>query len=256
MKRSSWAGCCKVTSLNKDAGNAMKTLELNIVSDNRSETLEFKVKRMINAGYVGRDRQAVAAHIEELRREGVPPPPSIPMIFPVLCHNITTNEQIEVIGHQTSGEVEFVLLLNADNIFVGVGSDHTDRDIERHSIIKSKQVCPNVMSKQVWNYDDIKTGWDDLIMQSQVKMTDAGEAILYQKAALGSIISATELMDLVKSKIIDGSDDGLVLFSGTLPVLTHEIIYSAHFRCELIDPRLDRVLRCEYRVNTLDYLKP
>lgn len=234
----------------------MKILELNLVGGNRSETMAFMVKRMINAGYVGRNRQAVAAHIEELRREGVPPPPSVPMIFPVLCHNITTDEQIEVIGHQTSGEVEFVLLLNAGNVFVGLGSDHTDRDIERHSIIKSKQVCPNVISKQVWNYAEVKTGWDDLIMQSQVKMTDDGETIIYQKALLGSIISATDLMELVKSKIVDGLDDGLVLFSGTLPVLTPEIIYGTHFCCELIDPRLDRVLRCEYRVNTLDYLKP
>jgi hypothetical protein len=234
----------------------MKTLELEVVSGNRPETIEFKVKRMINAGYVGRDRQAVAAHIEELGREGVPPPPSVPMIFPVLSHNITTNEQIEVIGHKTSGEVEFVLFLNSGKIFIGVGSDHTDRDIERHSIIKSKQVCPNVISKQVWNYDDVKTGWDDLIMQSKVKITDAGETILYQKAPLGSIISATELMNLAKLKIVDGMDDGLVLFSGTLPVLTDEIIYSTHFRCELIDPHLERVLTCEYRVNMLDYLKP
>jgi hypothetical protein len=234
----------------------MKTLELEVVSGNRSETLQFKVKRMINAGYVGRDRQAVADHIEELRREGVPPPPSVPMIFPVLCHNITTADKIEVVGRKTSGEVEFALLLNSGNIFVGVGSDHTDRDIERHSIIKSKQVCPNVISKQVWNYDDVKSGWDDLILQSKVKLTDGDEAILYQKAPLGSIISATELMDLVKSKMIDGMDEGLVLFSGTLPVLTNEIIYSSHFRCELIDLRLDRALACEYQINTLDYLKP
>ncbi|MDP6682879.1 MAG: DUF2848 family protein [Desulfobacterales bacterium] len=234
----------------------MKTLELEVVGGNRSKTIQFQVKRMINAGYVGRNRQAVTDHIEELRRQGVPPPSSVPMIFPVLCHNITTANKIEVVGRKTSGEVEFVLLLNSDNIFVGVGSDHTDRDIERHSIIKSKQVCPNAISKQVWNYDDVKSSWDDLILQSKVKMTDGGEAILYQKAPTGSIISATELMDLVKSKIIDGMDDGLVLFSGTLPVLTDEIVYGSHFRCELIDLRLDRVLACEYKINTLDYLKP
>tara|TARA_B100001971_G_C18174813_1_gene529307 strand:- start:83 stop:787 length:705 start_codon:yes stop_codon:yes gene_type:complete len=234
----------------------MKTLELEVVGGNRSKTIQFQVKRMINAGYVGRNRQAVTDHIEELRRQGVPPPPSVPMIFPVLCHNITTANKIEVVGRKTSGEVEFVLLLNSDNIFVGVGSDHTDRDIEKHSIIKSKQVCPNAISKQVWNYDDVKSSWDDLILQSKVKMTDGGEAILYQKAPTGSIISATELMDLVKSKMIDGMDDGLVLFSGTLPVLTDEIVYGSHFRCELIDLRLDRVLACEYKINTLDYLKP
>jgi hypothetical protein len=233
----------------------MKTLDLEVVSGNRSETIQFKVERMINAGYVGRDRQAVVDHIEELRKEGVPPPPSVPMIFPVLCHNITTADKIEVVGRKTSGEVEFALLLNSGGIFVAVGSDHTDRDIERHSIIKSKQVCPNVISKQVWNYDDVKSGWDDLILQSKVTKADGDEAILYQKAPLESIISATELMELVKSKIIDGMGDGLVIFSGTLPVLTDEIIYGSHFRCELIDRRIDRVLACEYQINILDYLK-
>ena len=233
----------------------MKALDLEVVSANRSETIQFKVERMINAGYVGRDRQAVVDHIEELSKEGVPPPPSVPMIFPVLCHNITTADKIEVVGRKTSGEVEFALLLNSGGVFVAVGSDHTDRDIEKHSIIKSKQVCPNVISKQVWNYDDVKSGWDDLILQSKVKKADGGEIILYQKAPLESIISATELMELVKSKMIDDMADGLVIFSGTLPVLTNEIIYGSYFRCELIDQRMDRFLACEYQINILDYLK-
>ncbi len=233
----------------------MKTLDLEVVSGNRTETIRFKVERMINAGYVGRDRQSVVDHIEELSKEGVPPPPSIPMIFPVLCHNITTADKIEVVGHKTSGEVEFALLINSGGIFVAVGSDHTDRDIERHSIIKSKQVCPNVISKQVWDYDDVKAGWDDLILQSKVTKADGDEAILYQKASLDSILSATDLMEFVKSKIIDGMFDGLVIFSGTLPVLTNEIIYGSRFRCELIDQRIGRILSCEYQINILDYLK-
>lgn len=233
----------------------MKRLDLKIVDCKGSETIQFEVKRMINAGYVGRDRQAVNNHIEELRREGVPPPPSVPMVFPVGCHNITTNDEIEVVCHKTSGEAEFVLLLDSDRIFVGVGSDHTDRDIERHSIIKSKQVCPNVISKQIWDYDEVKSDWDNLILQSKVKMSDESRTILYQNAPLGSIISATDLMDLVKSKMIDDMDNGLVLFSGTLPVLTDEIIYGSYFRCELIDERMNRSLACEYRINTLDYLK-
>jgi len=233
----------------------MKALNLEVVSGNRSETIQFKVERMINAGYVGRDRQAVVDHIKELSKEGVPPPPSVPMIFPVLCQNITTADKIEVVGRKTSGEAEFALLLNSSGVFVAVGSDHTDRDIERHSIIKSKQICPNVISKQVWNYDDVKSGWDDLILQSKVTKADGGETILYQKAPLESIISATELMELVKSKMIDDLADGLVIFSGTLPVLTDEIIYGSHFRCELIDQRKDRFLACEYQINILDYLK-
>lgn len=58
----------------------MKTMDLEVVSGNRLETIQFKVERMINAGYVGRDRQAVVDHIEELSKEGVPPPPSVPIV--------------------------------------------------------------------------------------------------------------------------------------------------------------------------------
>ena len=97
----------------------MKTLDLEVVSGNRSETIQFKIERMINAGYVGRDRQAVVDHIEELSKEGVPPPPSVPMIFPVLCHNITTADKIEVVGRKTSGEVEFALLSKFGRHFCG-----------------------------------------------------------------------------------------------------------------------------------------
>jgi len=233
----------------------MNLLNLNVISEDHLTPWQFEVKRMINAGYAGRNREAVEAHIEELRREGVPPPPSVPMIFPVLSHNVTTENQIEVIGSKTSGEVEFVLLLDREIVFVGVGSDHTDRDLEGQSIIKSKQICQNVLSRNVWKYEDVESGWDKLLLQSWVKVDKADEEILYQKALLGTIMSPATLMDLVKSKLNDSKEDGLVIFSGTVPILTDEIIYGNYFRGELIDLQLDRALSCEYKIRKLDYLK-
>ncbi|MEA1963627.1 MAG: DUF2848 family protein [Candidatus Aerophobetes bacterium] len=233
----------------------MKILNLNVISKGRSIPWQFKVKRMINAGYVGRNLEEVKAHIEELKRYEIPPPSSVPMIFPILSHNITTESRIEVIGSKTSGEVEYVLLLSRENVFVGVGSDHTDRDLESQSIIKSKQICQNVISRDIWKYEDVKSSWDDLLIQSWVKASDKDEEILYQKASLGTIISAAEIMNLVKSKIIDGEEDGLVIFSGTIPTVTNEIIHGSYFRSELIDSRLKRSLTCEYQIKKLDYLK-
>jgi len=232
----------------------MKLLELSIVSGPSITSWQFPVRRMVNAGYVGRDVNAVKAHIEELSHEGVPAPPTVPMVFPVLSHNITTGGQIEVIGARTSGEAEFVLLLDGDDVFVGVGSDHTDRDIERDSIVLSKQVCQNVLSSQLWRYEDVKKGWDDLALQSWVKPTKKDDWVLYQKAQLGTIISPPDLIRLVTSSIKDGQCDGLVIFSGTVPILTREMIFGTGFRAELIDTRKDRSLTCEYRVVILDYL--
>ena len=101
---------------------------------------------MVNAGYVGRDQATVKAHIEEMRRLGNPAPTSVPVFFMLTADNVTTADQIDVLGTGTSGEVEYVLLLHEDEVFVAVGSDHTDRALEGASIGKSKQVCKNVVS--------------------------------------------------------------------------------------------------------------
>ncbi|MBW2206749.1 MAG: DUF2848 family protein [Deltaproteobacteria bacterium] len=233
----------------------MTTLELHLQKKNKSAPVQFRVKKMINAGYVGRDTSAVKAHIDELQREGVSPPPSVPMIFPVLSQNITTSDRIEVLGNKTSGEAEYVLLLEGDRLYVGVGSDHTDRDLETYSIVHSKQVCHNVMSANIWDYSDIQDYWDELVIQSWVKTGVFEEEILYQKASLGTIISAEDLIALVRSRLRDGSSEGLVIFSGTVPILTSEMVYGDYFRSELIDSRTGASLTCEYSVQPMDYLK-
>ncbi len=234
--------------------DTMTRLELSVVRQGGNSPLSFEVRRMVNAGYVGRDQQAVRAHIDELAREGIAPPPSVPMLFPVQCRNVTTDRRIEVVEKQTSGEIEFVLLLQDDRMFVGVGSDHTDRKLEALSMLNSKQVCPNVMSLEVWEFDEIKDHWDDLLLQGWVKPTPASEPVLYQRGALGKILSAKELLDLVKSRSKDELGAGLVIFSGTIPVLTPEMIFGTSFRCELVDPILKRELACEYEIVMLDDL--
>jgi hypothetical protein len=100
----------------------------------------------------------------------------------------------------------------------------------------------------------VEKGWDDLTIQSWVKSLETGDWVLYQKAPLGTIISAPDLIRLVKPAIKDGQSDGLVIFSGTVPVLTREMIFGSSFRAELVDARAGRSLVCEYRVVILDYL--
>lgn len=231
-------------------------LELTVISESCRTFLRFTVRRMVNLGFVGRDAAAVTAHVKELGREGVPPPPSIPMLFPVLQHNITTKNRVEVVSNKTSGEAEFVLLLAGDAIYVGVGSDHTDRALESQNMLNSKQVCPNVLSKEVWNYQDVKGHWDDILIRSWVRPEPEKDEILYQQAPLATILSAPHIIDLVKSRIPDGKHNDLVIFSGTVPVLAGKTIYGSHFRCALTDPHLNRSLTCDYEIVKLDYLKP
>ena len=143
---------------------------LNLVVKGKGVTREivFPVKRMVNAGYVGRDQEAVEKHIDELRLKGISAPDEIPTLYPVASYLLTTGGILEVVEEQTSGEAEFVVLLNEGQIYIGVGSDHTDRKLEVDSIIKAKQMCPNVISPVVWLYEEIKPVWDDLEMKSWV----------------------------------------------------------------------------------------
>jgi hypothetical protein len=232
----------------------MKVLNVEVVTENGSAWKQIEIQRMVNAGYVGRDLDAVQAHVDELRKLGVPAPSRVPMIFPVLCDILTTNSHIDVIGDTTSGEAEFVLICDRDEIFVGVGSDHTDRDLEIYSLVNSKQICGNVLSDQVWPYAEVQSVWEDLILRSWVKQTPSSELVLYQEAALATIISPSDLMHLVKSQLTDSNMNGMAIFSGTVPLLTHETIYGAQFSAEMFDPHRGRELTCSYRVNQLDFL--
>jgi hypothetical protein len=230
-------------------------LSLLVESEGRTAPLNFRVRRMVNAGFVGRDQATVQAHIDEMKHLGIPAPASVPVFFALTADNVTTADHIEVIGPGTSGEAEYVLLLNRHDVFVGVGSDHTDRALEGASIRKSKQVCKNVLSARVWRYRDVKEHWDELELRSWVRSPDNGPEVLYQEGNLGTILLPETLIDLVRARITDERCDGLVIFSGTVPMVAGKIIYSSEFRCELRDPRSRRSLSCGYRAVPVQYLQ-
>ena len=147
----------------------MNTLTLSLENNHPSEEFRFSVRRMVNAGYTARDQKKVMKHIEELKKEGIPVPESTPMAFQVISKLVYLDDEIEGVGEKTSGEAEYVLLCSDREIYVGVGSDHTDRELESVSILKSKQVCPNVMSRHVWRLRDIRKDWDALVLKSWVR---------------------------------------------------------------------------------------
>ncbi len=232
----------------------MKTLKLYLDQDGKEKEIFFAIRRMVNAGYTGRDQGKVKKHIEELKKEGISAPASTPTAYEVISHLILLDREIEVIGDKTSGEAEFILLCQGDNIYVGVGSDHTDRDLETVSIIKSKQVCPNVMSERVWNLKEIRKDWDQIRLRSWVK-NEAGEKILYQDAPLSAIMSPEDLLEFVKNALDDHNLEGVAIFSGTVAILPERIHYSSYFGVELEQPKTGRNLRCDYGIRVLDYLK-
>ncbi len=212
--------------------------------------VELPLRGAVLCGYTGRDQEAVKRHIEELRNEGVPPPPSVPTLYPKRAQDITTGGEICVVGAETSGEVEFVLIRAGGEILVGVGSDHTDRELERLDIPKSKQVCPCVLSAELWRYEDIRGHWDDLEMRSWVWIN--GTKVPYQESRVSALLPPAALFDLVDRRVTGGLD-GLLIYSGTTPVLTDRMVYSRRFAAALVDPRLNRTLGIDYAVKRLDW---
>ncbi|AQU88418.1 hypothetical protein B0W47_14210 [Komagataeibacter nataicola] len=89
-----------------------------------------EVRDVIVAGWAGRNPADVQHHIAELEMLGVAPPSTVPLFYRVSADILTQAENIVVVGEQTSGEAEPVLLRTATGLYVGIGSDHTDRFCE------------------------------------------------------------------------------------------------------------------------------
>jgi len=229
-------------------------LKLELVLENKQERRElaFRYNRMVNAGYVGKNQEEVRRHIEELAAKGIPGPKSVPVLYPVVCNMLSLDPTIEVYGNETSGEVEYVLcVVTEDEVYVGLGSDHTDRHLEESDIPRAKQICPNLMGRTVWLLDEVEEQWDDLLMNANVVKN--GKDILYQEGRLGLLLNPAELMSFVKSKI-PGPLENLIIYSGTMGTLTGEFVFGQKFSAGLIDEKLNRRLEISYDIRPLDYL--
>ncbi|AFM23412.1 DUF2848 family protein [Desulfomonile tiedjei] len=224
---------------------------IDVIHGGEAHQWSFEFSRMVNAGYVGRNQDEVRRHIEELAVKGIPGPKKTPTLYPVITRALQTDPLVEVYGAATSGEIEYVLLVeNEEKVLVGLGSDHTDRHLEETDIPRAKQICPNIMSKQVWLLSDVEDHWDDLIMRSRA--VSEGKEVPYQEGRLGLLMSPRQLMAFIKSEI--GPLDNTVIFSGTLGMLTGDFVCGERFLGELVDERLNRRLTLEYEVSKLDYV--
>ena len=211
------------------------------------KTLDLRtVRRLIIAGWTGRDAAAVEKHIRELEAIGVPRPKRTPIFYRGAAALLTTADTIEVLGDTSSGEVECVVYALDDGLWVGLGSDHTDRKAETVGVSLSKQMCAKPVSARIWRHADVAPHWDKLILRSFVRV--AGERRLYQEGAVAGMRPPPGLISLYTG---GGSLQlGSAMFCGTLAV--HGGIAAAdRFEMELEDPVLRRIIRHSYNIETL-----
>ncbi len=214
-----------------------------------AEKINFTPARVIIAGYTGRDQAEVHRHVSELAAQGIPAPDAVPVIFRATLDRLTTAEEIEVVGARTSGEAEVVLLVNGGDIWIAVGSDHTDRQVEMIDIPAAKQVCPKPVSSAVWRYADVRARWDDLILRSWVG--ESGREELYQEGRMAALLRPEDLLALLRERV--GSlVDGAAIYTGTLPLLGGAFISKPYFAAELFDPAAGRALAVAYRTRAVE----
>ena len=202
------------------------------------------IDNLVIAGWTGRDVAALEAHIKELEALGVRRPKAVPIFYRNAASLLTIAPTIECVGDKSSGEVEFVLYSLDDGLWLGVGSDHTDRKAETIAVTLSKQMCAKPIGPQLWRYDEVKPHWDKLKLRSFVS-SEGGSRRLYQEGSLINMRPPEELIQLYTGS--NTLPRGTAMFCGTFAV-HGGISYSGHFEIELEDPVLSRKLTHRYRV--------
>jgi hypothetical protein len=224
----------------------MATLSFEGLAKGSIEQVNVEIEDLVIAGWTGRDVEALNHHIEELKAIGVQPPSQVPIYYRVAASLLTQADTIQVLGHDSSGEVEPVLIGAADRLWVTLGADHTDRKVESYGIAVSKQMCAKPVGRTAWRFEEVEPHWDRLMLRSFI--TEGGKRVVYQEGPLANIRPPRELVAGWKGE--KKLPAGVVLFLGTMGAIGG-IRPSIRFDMELDDPVLGRKLTHGYHVQGL-----
>jgi hypothetical protein len=224
-------------------------LAFTVDAQDTTTPLTLAIDRAVIAGWTGRDPVARDKHIAELEAIGIARPATTPIYYRVSARRLTTADSIEVSGSDSSGEVEFVLIGWQGRIFVGLGSDHTDRKVETYSVTVSKQMCDKVMASVLWEFEEVADHWDRMILRAYAWI--GGARVLYQEGTLDSMLPVAELVRGLFGSA--GLPDGCAMFGGTFAA-KGGIRPASRFEFELEDPVLKRVIKHAYDVIELPIL--
>ncbi|KNG92830.1 DUF2848 domain-containing protein [Pseudaestuariivita atlantica] len=201
-----------------------------------------RITSLVIAGWTGRDPAAVRHHVDELAALGVAPPSEVPLYYRVSSSLLVQSSGIEVLGTATSGEVEPVLVRLGGALYLGIGSDHTDRELEAVSVAASKQACPKPVGETLWRFEEVEARLDDLVLTCAIE--EDGRWTTYQQGTLAGIRPLAELARAA------GLSDNQAMFCGTLGAIGG-VRPAGAYRMSLTDPASGRSLGLSYTVRTL-----
>ena len=209
---------------------------------NAGQQIELTIDHLYVAGWTGRNKDAVDHHIEELAAIGIAPPSQVPLYYRVSNGLLTQAKNIDVLGETTSGEVEPLLMQKDGEIWIGLASDHTDRQLEAYSVAASKQACPKPIASELWKYESVRSHIDNLILRCSIKEDDRWG--LYQEGDLSSIRPLAELMSA------SGFGENAAMLCGTFGAIGG-VRPASEYKMELEDPILNKTIKMEYSVTLL-----
>lgn len=226
-----------------------QTLTLTLRTASGSTETAVAIDDAVIAGWTGRDPAAVEKHIKELEALGVKRPASTPIFYRVSAARLTTATEIEVVGDKSGGEVEFVLLRHGGRTWVGLGSDHTDREVETIGVTVSKQMCDKPIAPTFWAFEEVLPHWDQLLLRSWV--IENGVRTVYQDGAVAAMLAP---LDLLSRWSKDGAlAENTLMFCGTLAA-KGGVRATNRFSCEIEDPVLGRKIQHAYGTRILPVL--
>ncbi len=227
----------------------MFDLTFTVDAQGTTTPLTLAIDQAVIAGWTGRDPVARDKHIAELEALGIARPASTPIYYRVAARRLTLADRIEVSGGESSGEVEFVLIGWQGRIFVGCGSDHTDRKVEAYGVTVSKQMCDKPIAPVLWELEDVIGHWDHMILRAHAVID--GARVLYQEGTLDAMLPVKDL--IARGFGGAGLPDGCAMFGGTFAA-KGGIRPASRFEFELDDPVLKRSIRHGYDVIALPVL--
>ena len=221
-------------------------LQFDRIAQDRADRVGLSIDTLVIAGWAGRDTAAIEHHIEELAALGVPRPSTTPLYYRVAAQTLTQAHRLTVLGPDSSGEVEPIVVATADGLWIGVGSDHTDRKAETMGIALSKQLCGKPISSSLWSYADVEGHWDELILRAWAVFD--GERVLYQESSVATLRTPRDLIARYTGH--ETLPPSTLMFCGT-PSAIGGIRPAARFEMELHDPVLKRSLTHHYDIEVL-----
>ncbi|MGO2113258.1 MAG: DUF2848 family protein, partial [Pseudoclavibacter sp.] len=173
----------------------------------------------------------VQAHIDELEAIGVAPPPEVPMVYRMSPGLLTTAANIAS-PSTSSGEVEPVLIRAGGRFYLGVGSDHTDRELETEDVLRSKLACPKPIGTHLVeiSLDDGAFDWD------ACRITCTLDGREYQAGGLDGLRTPANLFGLLAERGAIAPDEDVVVFGGTVPLIGGEFAFGTSWTVELTLP--------------------